>query len=244
MGSQPEQLDETIRNVLSDQCKVRQQASVAFIKNADVTSLSRVREELQKKSPTATAYLKDALEFLEAKQMAEAKSQAIIRKGIEEVSATIPDTAENQTKIAKAFSNFLLKEMRGESLTTQMMLVGYLADRATHYSGEPEEMPFRSTLELLLSGSDQRLRAFAAASLLVKRLKEKQALISILLRGLEHEDFTVRYISWSTLVSAGAPETCFNPLDPVRQRQQALVALKRWWKEESSAQTKQRKGER
>jgi hypothetical protein len=210
---------------------------MGFIRSTEATSLPRLREELVKKSPDAAAYLKDALAFVEAQALAEANALSTIKNGIGAAADKVPDTEENQLRIAQRFVDFLLSKIRVESPVNQMMLVGYLADRAKHYSGEREEKPFIEALESLLLGADQRLRVFAAASLSMKKLKERRVLTPILLTGLESQDFSARYFSLTALQAAGIPETCFNPLDTPEQRRQPLATLKQWWQEEARKQT-------
>lgn len=237
IGSPPLDVDKIISGTLSQDCQLRYEATNSFIKNVDQARLPRVREEIERKSPQAAAYLVDAFLFVEASQRASVTSEALVKEGIAGATKGIPDTMENQPKIAGALTSILLRKMETETLPTQAFLVGYLTEQAFHYSSEKEAMPFKSAVRALIGGRDQHLRILAAASVAIREgvlgPQERRALIPILLEGLDSHEFALRFYSQHALTELTRQKICFNPLDSPAARSRGKADWQKWYQQRS-----------
>lgn len=237
IGSSPLDVDKIISGVLSQNCHLRYEATNSFIKKVDQVALPRVREEIERKSPQAAAYLTDAFLFVEASLRASVTSEALVNEGIAIASKGIPDTMENQPKIAGALAAILLKKIATETLPTQAFLVGYLTEQAFHYSSEKEAIPFKSAARALIRGGDRNLRILAAASAAIREgvldPQEKMALIPTLLEGLDSHEFALRFYSQHALTELTRQKICFNPLDSPAVRSRGKADWQKWYQNRS-----------
>jgi hypothetical protein len=123
-----------ISDVLSRDCERRYGAVTALIKNANSDQLSSLQKEIGRENRQAAIYLREVFKFIDAQEHASRLSQELVKQGLAEATVQIPDTPENQAKIASFLASFLVSKIQDESSLNQSFVLWYIASQAKHYS--------------------------------------------------------------------------------------------------------------
>lgn len=226
-----------LKGISSEDCGVREGAIYSFIpkaanrKSIHIYKVILEKKLIEEKNDTLKVKIRLVLDHL--------KNVILLDKTYEEIIAIYkkavkqPTDAEITKALNKAQRTWISMLLNNNKcFHDRFAVLGWMVHLVEHeYPGFPSDN-FFNAMEHLLNYRDETVRIMVASQIALRlenRIKDKNKYIGILIKGLENQEFLLRYISQEALKKLTNQDICVDPSDSGPASERLVKQWLDWW---------------